>query len=106
MNQEKRLKELLTNINHEVHGLPGVNAVTDYLLRNGVIVPPCKVGDTVYRIYTRSWIGEDKITHFFITEQGLYYVDDKGRETSCDKFGKLVFTNKEEAEQVLKGGAK
>lgn len=74
----------------------------DYLLQNGVIVPPCKVGDTVYRIYTRSWIGEDKVSHFLMTECGLHYVDDKGRETSCDKFVKTVFPTREEAEKALK----
>ena len=26
----------------------------DYLLANGVIVPPCKVGDTVYIIYSAN----------------------------------------------------
>ena len=75
---------------------------TEHLLENGVIVPPCKVGQTVYRIYTNSWIGEDKICEFVITERGLCYYDDKGRETSCDKFGKLVFSTKEEAEYALK----
>lgn len=27
-----------------------INELTDYLLKNGVIVPPCKVGDTVWYI--------------------------------------------------------
>ena len=80
----------------------GAEKLADHLLANGVIVPPCMVGDTVYRIYTRSWVGEDKVDYFIITERGLYYVDDKGRETSCDKFGKTVFLTKEEAEQALK----
>lgn len=74
----------------------------DHLLDKGVIVPPCKVGDTVYRIYTNSWIGEDKVCRFSATESGLRYHDDKGRETSCDKFGKLVFNSKAEAEYALK----
>ena len=82
--------------------LSGVYDMADHLLANGVIVPPCKVGDTVYRVYTRNWVGEDKVSSFIMTEMGLCYVDDKGRETSCTKFGKTVFLTREEAEQALK----
>lgn len=28
--------------------------LADYLLKNGVIVPPCKVGDTVYAVSNNS----------------------------------------------------
>lgn len=79
-----------------------VGEVADHLLDNGVIVPPCKVGDTVYRIYTNSWIGEDKVCGFSATESGLRYCDDKGRETSCDVFGKTVFFSEAEAKYALK----
>ena len=75
---------------------------TEHLLENGVIVPPCKVGQTVYRIYTNSWIGEDKVIEFSAIESGLHYCDDKGRQSSCDKFGKTVFLTKSEAEYALK----
>ena len=33
-------------------GTTGAEALADYLLTNGVIVPPCNVGDTVYCINT------------------------------------------------------
>ncbi len=56
---------------------------------------PCKVGDTVYRVYldgeyTVSWwsIKEDKFTL-------SYY------EKYKDEFGKMVFTTKEEAKAKL-----
>lgn len=53
-------------------------AIADHLLANGVIVPPCKVGDTVYevsRYYTGTWeVFECKVdeitiyeTHIFLT---------------------------------------
>lgn len=77
-------------------------ALADHLIANGVIVPPCKVGDTVYRVYTKSWIGEDKICEISISRGGVFYVDDKGRETSCEKIGKTVFLTREEAELALK----
>ena len=36
-------------LGHTIHR-KGVEAIADHLLANGVIVPPCKVGDTVYRL--------------------------------------------------------
>ena len=79
--------------------------IADGLIDSGVILPPCKAGDTVYRIYTRSWIGEDVVREVVVSENGVFYVDDKGRMTSCGKFGKTVFLTREEAERALKGGA-
>lgn len=106
--EKKRLIELLSS---ELEGAYNplmyayeeiTEELADYLLDNGIIVPPCKVGDTVYRIYTNSWIGEDKVCRFSATESGLRYHDGKGRETSCDKFGKLVFLSEAEAKYALK----
>ena len=41
--------------------------ITDYLLANGVIVPPCKVGDAVYSKYWNG--GFVKCTVSMITQQ-------------------------------------
>lgn len=79
--------------------------LADYLLENGVVLLPCKVGDVVYRIYTRAWIGEDVVREVVVSENGVFYIDDKGRMTSCNKFGKTVFLTREDAERALKGGA-
>ena len=80
--------------------------IADYLIENGVVVLPCKVGDVVYRIYTRAWIGEDVVREVVVSENGVFYIDDKGRMTSCNKFGKTVFLNREDAEAKLKGETK
>ena len=45
MTQKERLVFLLQQIGIEIP-----NAVADYLITNGVIVPPCKVGDEVWVI--------------------------------------------------------
>ena len=95
-------KSLFENINYSCNLAENI---ADDLIADGVIVPPCKVGDTVYRIYTRSWIGEDVVREVVVSENGVFYVDDKGRMTSCGKFGKTVFLTREEAERALKGGA-
>ena len=46
-----RLRQLLlnTNITWET------TKIAEYLITNGVIVPPCKVGDTVYYIHETYW---------------------------------------------------
>lgn len=49
MTERERLIELLDNAVGDCNLTDAeVKIVADYLLANGVIVPPCKVGDTVY----------------------------------------------------------
>ena len=101
--------------------------IADHLLANGVIVPPCKVGDTVYELvecscenvdgnYTECEFygyGEDdkicirpnyikclyqyRIKKLSVTELNVFGV------SRC--IGKTVFLTREEAERALKGGA-
>ena len=89
-----------------------VEFYADYLLANGVIVPPCKVGDTVYKI-SRNKVKEckvvfmgisadEKCSHFNFVENyadGTFY---KSYSMVFDVIGKTVFLTKEEAEQALK----
>ena len=77
-----------------------VEHLTDYLLEHGVIVLPCKVGDTIYqtdgvRIYT-STIYEITYTAnkvIFVTENVVF--DERAINNS-------IFLNREEAEKALK----
>ena len=76
--------------------------VADHLLANGVIVPPCKVGDKVYscigrKYYARRIIIKDGMPTTFLLESGLY-----GQlcVTESD-FGSLAFLTKDEAEKAL-----
>lgn len=88
----------------------------DYLLENGVIVPPCEVGDTVYMPW--EWNGTNgvailTVTHIIINGLHSYikapfYSDDE--EYSCkydygrfdfNDIGKTVFLTREEAEKAL-----
>lgn len=89
--------------------------IADHLLSNGVIVPPCKVGDVIYYIDK-----EDKtITNFIVTsieedilEKGLtstviQFKDVNGFQNfnyqfSDWHFNEVVFFTKEEAEKALK----
>ena len=72
----------------------------DYLLENGVIVPPCKVGTTIYMIVEKR----AKVTreYFrFIKKTKLTFLN---LERVLKTWGKTVFLTKEEAEKALKGG--
>ena len=78
------------------------------LLANGVIVPPCKVGDTVYRLAHNVDKTEWKVADFWevikieIYEDEIGIIDDSDNYFSNEDIGKTVFLTKEEAEQALK----
>lgn len=86
----------------------------DELVANGVILPPCKVGDKVYVIYPDpryNWGNKElKIlelkVHAFRYFNNKMTVEIRGNgnyitwDISC--FGANVFLTKEEAEQALK----
>ena len=81
----------------------------DYLLANGVIVLPCKVGDRVYSINIgdektlKIWIepSGDRITQIKINRGGYHFKCWWGYFHLSD-IGKTVFLTKEEAEKALK----
>lgn len=90
----------------------------DHLLENGVIVPPCKVGDEVFYVneicdengdeYLDISVG--KVVSFSLQAEGLwaYCRYEEGLtywHVVADEFGKEVFLTREEAEQALKDGA-
>ena len=78
--------------------------IAEHLLANGVIVPPCKVGDTVW-IYDFMWglipCKVDRSYHCICGEEGGCTFEMSFTE---DDIGKTVFLTREEAEQALKGG--
>ena len=95
----ERLIELLSNMD----GVDNMDAseagvdwydVADYLLDNGVIVLPCKVGDTVWRIVTQRNNYDD--SPYKIIMQSSFRLD------FLQAMGDRIFTTKEEAEAKLK----
>lgn len=114
-----RLIELLEKADETVVGFSidgDIGVLADYLLENGVIVPPCKMGDTVYRVVTMGTgvtfkkVGyniyrerEQTIKRFIrcveVTKNNFFDI--------CENFSKTVFLTEEEAEEALakmKGG--
>jgi hypothetical protein len=79
--------------------------VADYLLENGVIVPPCKVGDKVYEIEYEIGSYEMWEAHPLETEVKAICLLTENDYHPLDRIGKDVFLTKNEAEQALKGGA-
>ena len=85
----------------------------DYLIEHGVIVLPCKVGDTVWYIskFGEKVIKPIKVTNIELNdcrELGYGYLSFKYGETSLQygtifsNIGKTVFLTREEAEKALK----
>lgn len=85
--------------------------LAEYLLESGVIVPPVKVGDTVYGISRGAIIPID-VDRIVYSKRGIDIV---GRNEMCfgygtitlhpdNEFGLEWYTTKKEAEKALKGG--
>lgn len=84
----------------------------DYLLENGVIVPPCKVNDPVWIVYTPRWPANpaDK-GKWFMIEDGVQRIIYGAKGLSIETWnmgtipakdiGKKLFFDKEEAERML-----
>lgn len=92
-------------------GYPEADALLDY----GVLVPPCKVGETLYFLYDRTYANRPDLTpRIYETNQWYFDVDEKGisilpRSIHGYKgkhhyyLGKTVFLTREEAEKKLEG---
>lgn len=83
----------------------------DYLLENGVIVPPCKVGDVVYDI-SEFFDGTNYPEIYEYDVLCIHIEEEKGKQIFYiadlkypdNAWGKTLFFDKQKAEQALKGG--
>ena len=114
-----RLVELIQN---SVDGCASYWAelIADHLIANGVIVPPCKVGDKVYCINTffqndtrinvcevdaihitsgKNKFGHKKPSYALVRDTNMKQLSSR---IYFENFGKTVFLTKEQAEQKLK----
>lgn len=69
-----------------------------------LVILPCKVGDTVYRI-TKSGAILDELVDDIVMPEFYTRTQDglRGLDAMWNEFGKAVFLTREEAEAVLKG---
>ena len=117
---KKRLVELLRNANQdwlrkEYDGEISEKIeeyVASNLLANGVIVPPCKVGDAVYAVSNnpQNTLVQCRVSAFEITTHDAVAIIDiiigdlvlqRQRGIYFGNFGKTVFLTREEAEKAL-----
>lgn len=82
--------------------------IADYLLANGVIVPPCKVGDTVYSINRKALSGHWEDHRYIVDGWSEYKVCEIPFSLTLWECGwKGIFLAREDAEKALakmKGG--
>ena len=89
----------------EIHGLPTSARLADHLLKNGVIAPPVKIDDVVYYIDNYR-VKEAMIEEIRIDAFGqLVIIRDISttirRAYKFDRFGKIIFHTRKEAEKCL-----
>lgn len=106
MSERERLIELLKQNCHcrdedcsncNSNGICFTHREADYLLENGVIVPPVKVGDTVYQTDTAGRIYASTVKNIIYDTSSITF-DERA-------IGTTVFLTKKQAEKALKGGA-
>lgn len=101
MNQKERLVDVLKNAHDEQKYLTSdksINAIADYILADGWMRPPCKVGDVVYLITDHTGDMRRTVTGF--TQDAILSY---AMQIPMSELGKTVFLTKEEAEKALKG---
>ena len=89
-----------------------LSQIAEHLLTNGVIVPPCKVGEELYCVYSpprpanpadkgKWYMGEFEVARFHYGVKGLS-IEMYGYGTvNENEIGKTVFLNRGEAEKAL-----
>lgn len=104
MTERDRLIHIIMSLNKPTISLQTAMDITDAMIENGVIVPPCKVGDIVWYItgIHRTIIKSAIVEELIINCNGvsdLFVTSDTGAfENSADIF----YLTKEEAEKALK----
>lgn len=117
MTQREKMIELITEYHRKIwkHGENWCVGCADHLLANGVIVPPCKVGDTVYFLNTyssiamrKNFVYEAKVVRVYVEKDNIlclsiqikneYGTTEYPRIT---EIGKTVFLSREDAGQAL-----
>lgn len=109
MTCRERLIELLQEWGNEENDSVRAESIADYLLENGVIVPPVKVGQTVYGISRGAIIpiGIDRLQYSnrgidILGRNEQYYGYGTITLHPDNEFGIEWYTSKEQAIQALK----
>ncbi|MBR7162302.1 MAG: hypothetical protein IKD07_07790 [Clostridia bacterium] len=113
MNQREKLIELLNETfaqQYEKRGVLTADHTADFLLFNGVIVPPCKVGQTVWQVgrnpdTLKYEIREHTVYAIDIYEYGMHIAISPITTLHELDIGSRLFLTREEAEKALAEGS-
>ena len=112
------MKDKLIELLHEIANMQllgkSIEEGADFLISEGVIVPPCKVGDRIYTIHPLNYFAcEAVVKAIYFTEDKKYYPKPhliiqydmhRGRSrVNFTEIGKTAFFTREEAEKALGG---
>lgn len=115
MTERERLIKLIREAmkNHEItienYMIPTSDYISDYLLKNGVVILPCKVGTPLYFLsgdLKKCEIIESSSWSYIIDSFGLITIEETLHELSYKNnyeyiFGVTVFSTRKEAEKAL-----
>jgi hypothetical protein len=99
------MRDRLVELIRAVQYLGGLEErLADHLIENGVIVPPCKVGDTLYTvgIYTGQIVKFPIYAITVYSDDTIFIMENTSYVSVKEHIGKTVFLTKSEAEQKLK----
>lgn len=90
-----RLIELISDKENKLYSTNEyrIACLADHLIENGVILPPCKVGDTVYQTDTERVYASNVKAIVYDTDNIAF--DERA-------IGKTVFLTREDAEKALR----
>lgn len=117
MTEKQKIFEILRNYTKK-HNISASSVIleeyADELLANDVILPPCKVGETLYFLYDNTFANRPNFKPYIYETSDWYFdIDQKGisilpRSIHSYKgkhhyyLGETVFLTKEDAEEKLK----
>ena len=102
-------EKLIETIQNSVGGCARhwAEVIADGLIDSGVILPKCKIGDTICRIGDNGKIYADwEIICIRVYEEEILYIDDSDNYFNEDDIGKTVFLSRGDAEKALRGYSK
>lgn len=112
MSTEKTMHTKLTELLHNYN--PGLKAeeIASYLIKNNVLVAPCKVGDEVwltprYNGNPMGFVEPDRVQMIGLTSRG-FHIKARNRHdhNKLHMLGKTAFLSKEDAEKSLEENVK
>jgi hypothetical protein len=116
MTERERLYELIVDADNEFFretpygtAQERIEKTVEHLIKNGVILPPCKVGDTVWIVFSLKSSDKEK---WFMTQDGVqgllcgskgFFIETWKMGAYLEsQIGDTVFLTREEAEAELK----